>query len=105
MKTLKVKIEGEYLMENKNQKPKRFSVTWTKNITRILLIIGVIGGMTSFIWSVLDKDPCSEMGIAWVTEIVAVALGYFVRGFKDTKESEKVRLLERRIEYSEELKG
>lgn len=45
------------------------------------------------------------MGIAWVTEIVAVALGYFVRGFKDTKESEKVRLLERGIEYSEELKG
>ena len=98
MKTLKAKIEGENIMENKNQRPKRFSVTWTKNITRILLIIGVIGGMTPFILSLLDKDPCSEMGIAWVTEIVAVALGYF-------KESEKVRLLESGIEYSEELKG
>ncbi len=85
----------------KKDKVKRFTVTWTKNITRILLIIGVIGGMAPFILSLLDKDPCSEMGIAWVTEIVAVALGYFVRGFKDTKEQEKVRLLENGISYEE----
>lgn len=85
----------------KKDKVKRFTVTWTKNITRILLIIGVIGGMAPFILSLCDKDPCSEMGIAWVTEIVAVALGYFVRGFKDTKEQEKVRLLESGISYEE----
>lgn len=52
------------------------------------------------------------MGIAWVTEIVAVALGYFVRGFKDTKEEEKVRLQEKAmdgglefIDLEEEAKG
>lgn len=84
------------------QRPKRYGTTWTKNITRWLLIIGVINGMTPFILSLLDKEPCVEMGIAWVTEIVAVALGYFVRGFKDTKESEKVRLMEENgIEYTE----
>lgn len=75
-------------------KRKRYGVTWTKRITRDLLIIGVIGGAMPFVLSFLDKEPCTEMGIAWVTEIVAVALGYFVRGFKDTKESEKVRLQE-----------
>jgi hypothetical protein len=81
-------------MENKNRRPKRFGLTWTKQITKWLLIIGVINGMAPFVLSVFDKEPCVEMGIAWVTEIVAVALGYFVRGFKDTKESEKVRLIE-----------
>lgn len=75
-------------------RPKRFGMTWTKNITRWLLIIGVINGIMPYILSACGKDPCSEMGIAWVTEIVAVALGYFVRGFKDTKESEKVRMCE-----------
>jgi len=81
-------------MENKNRRPKRFGLTWTKQITKWLLIIGVINGMAPFVLSVFDKEPCVEMGIAWVTEIVAVSLGYFVRGFKDTKESEKVRLIE-----------
>lgn len=84
-------------MENKNRRPKRFGLTWTKQITKWLLIIGVINGMAPFVLSVFDKEPCVEMGIAWVTEIVAVALGYFVRGFKDTKESEKVRLIEENI--------
>lgn len=84
-------------MMRKNNK-KRFTITWTKNITRSLLIVGVICGMTPFVLSYLGKEPCVEMGIAWVTEIVAVALGYFVRGFKDTKEEEKVRLQEKAMD-------
>lgn len=88
------------------RKRKRYGVTWTKRITRDLLIIGVIGGAMPFVLSFLDKEPCTEMGIAWVTEIVAVALGYFVRGFKDTKESEKVRLQELKMGIeSEEYYG
>lgn len=81
-----------------NRKPKRWGITRTQKITKYLLIIGVMGGMTPFILSAFDKEPCSEMGIAWITEIVAVCLGYFVRGFKDTKESEKVRLIEEKLE-------
>ena len=53
------------------------------------------------------------MGIAWVTEVVAVTLGYFVRGFKDTKEQEQVRLKEKEMDAEgtiinlneEEIKG
>ena len=77
-----------------NKRPKRFGVTWTKNITRILLIVGVVEATAPYILSAFGKEPCETMGAAWVTEIVAVALGYFVRGFKDTKESEQVRLYE-----------
>lgn len=90
----------------KHQRPKRFGITWTKKVTRYLLIIGVVNGTAPFILSIFDKEPCVEMGIAWVTEIVAVALGYFVRGFKDTKESEKTRLQEMQIQTEEsEVEG
>lgn len=65
-------------------------------------MIGVVNGTIPFILSAFDKDPCVEMGIAWVTEIVAVALGYFVRGFKDSKESEKIRLMEEREDRKRE---
>lgn len=82
----------------KRKKVKRFSLTWTKQITRALLILGVMGGMAPYFLSVFDKQPCTEMGIAWVTEIVAVALGYFVRGFKDTKSEEDTRLREKQID-------
>ena len=97
----------------KRQKVKRFGVTWTKNITRSLLIVGVINGMAPFFLSAFNKEPCTEMGIAWVTEVVAVTLGYFVRGFKDTKEQEQVRLKEKEMDAEgtiidldeEEIKG
>lgn len=82
----------------KNQRIKKFGITWTKSITRNLLVVGVICGMAPFFLSMMDKEPCVEMGIAWVTEIVAVTLGYFVRGFKDTKEQEKVRLQEKAMD-------
>lgn len=82
----------------KRKKVRKFSLTWTKQITRSLLILGVMGGMAPYFLSVFDKQPCTEMGIAWVTEIVAVALGYFVRGFKDTKSEEDTRLREKQID-------
>lgn len=88
-----------------NRRPKQFGITWTKKITKWLLIIGVVNGTVPFILSMFDKEPCVEMGIAWVTEIVAVALGYFVRGFKDTKESEKIRIQEAKIEKESEVLG
>ena len=88
-----------------NRRPKQFGITWTKKITKWLLIIGVVNGTAPFILSMFDKEPCVEMGIAWVTEIVAVALGYFVRGFKDTKESEKIRIREAKIEKESEVLG
>lgn len=77
-------------------------ITWTKKIVRYLLIIGVINGTLPFILSAFGKDPASEMGIAWVTEIVAVSLAYFIRGFKDTKEEENVRLRELELKLREE---
>lgn len=76
--------------------------TLTKRITYSLIIIGTIGGYIPYILSLLDKEPVEELGIAWVTGIVGVALGYFVRGFKDTQAEKQhdleVREFERGID-------
>lgn len=64
---------------------KRMGKTYTKKLTRNLLIIGTLGGFFPYILSFCGKEPVSELGQVWVLGIVAVCLGYFVRGFKDTK--------------------
>lgn len=78
----------------KGKKNKAFTLTWTKKITRALLIIGVVMAIIPYILAIFDKQPCTEMGIAWITEIVAVCLGYFIRGFKDTQSEAKQHLEE-----------
>lgn len=76
--------------------------TYTKKLTRNLLIVGAINGTMPFVLSYLDKDPVYALGETWVLGIVAVCLGYFVRGFKDSKEASnddyRRKRLERRME-------
>lgn len=82
----------------KKNRKKRRRMTMTKRVTTALLIIGVIGGLLPYVLSMFDKQPVESMGIAWVTEIVAVCLGYFVRGYVDTNAEEKMK-------YERELNG
>lgn len=67
---------------------KKMNKTYTKKLTRNMLIISTIGGFTPYMLSFFGKEPVGEVGIAWITAIAAMTLGYFVRGFKDTR-SEK----------------
>lgn len=66
--------------------------TYTKKVVQAVLIIGVLGGITPFILSAFGRDPVSELGIAWVTEIVAVCIGYFCKAYFETKQERKQRL-------------
>lgn len=84
------------------KKPKKFTLTWTKQITRWLLIIGVLCAIAPYVLSIFDKQPCETMGVAWVTEIVAVCLGYFVRGFKDSQAEAKQNLDEMKFNAEKE---
>ena len=63
--------------------------TFTKKAVKALLIIGVINGMLPFVLSFFDKEPVYEMGVAWVTEIVAVILGYLCKSYFETKQQRK----------------
>lgn len=66
--------------------------TYTKKVVQAVLIIGVMGGITPFILSAFGREPVSELGIAWVTEIVAVCIGYFCKAYFETKQERKQRL-------------
>lgn len=64
-------------------------LTFTKVAVTWLLRIGVVCGMLPFVLSAFGKDPVAEMGIAWVTEIVAVILGYLCKAYFETKAEKK----------------
>ena len=57
-----------------------------------MLIIGVINGTMPFVLSAFGKEPTAELGIAWITEIVAVILGYMAKAYFETKQERKQNL-------------
>ena len=63
--------------------------TYTKKAVKALLILGVINGTLPYVLSFFGKEPVAEMGIAWVTEIVAVILGYLCKSYFETKAQRK----------------
>ena len=71
-----------------------FTKTFTKKITFAMLIVGTISANIPYLLSFLGKEPVAALGITWVTGVVAISLGYFVRGFKDTNAERKQNLRE-----------
>lgn len=67
--------------------------TFTKIAVRILLIIGVINGMIPYVLAAFDKEPSVALGVAWITEVIAVIIGYMCKAhFDKNKERENDRL-------------
>ena len=60
--------------------------TFTKIAVRILLIIGVLNAEIPYILAFAGKEPVESIGIAWITEIVAVILGYMCKAYFETKQ-------------------
>lgn len=48
--------------------------------------------MVPYLLALMDKEPVSELGVAWVTEIVAVILGYLCKAYFETKQQKKQEL-------------
>ena len=65
--------------------------TYTKIVVKWMLIIGVINSEIPYILSALGKDPCISLGISWITEIIAVILGYLIKSFLGKKEEENLK--------------
>lgn len=63
--------------------------TYTKLAVKWLLVLGCINGTLPFVLSAFGRDPVSDMGIAWVTEIVGVTLGYLCKAYFETKQQRK----------------
>lgn len=66
--------------------------TYTKKAVQALLIIGCIGGMMPFILSIFGRDPVTELGIAWITGVIATIIGYLMKAYFETKQQKKQEL-------------
>ncbi len=56
----------------------------------------------SYLLAFLGREQIAEtLSITVVTSVIAVMLGYFMKSFKETKEEEKVRLIEQKREREE----
>lgn len=66
--------------------------TFTKTAVKCLLVLGAVNGTMPFVLSFCGKEPVDAMGIAWITEIVAVILGYLCKSYFETKQEAKQAL-------------
>ena len=74
--------------------------TYTKRAVKALLIVGVINGSVPYILSAFGREPVSDLGIAWVTGVVAVMVGYMGKSYFETKQERKQDFEE--LKYMEE---
>jgi len=74
--------------------------TYTKRAVKALLIVGVINGSVPYILSAFGREPVSDLGIAWVTGVVAVMVGYMGKAYFETKQERKQDFEE--LKYMEE---
>lgn len=83
-------------MEKKRRKPKRGNFkTFTKKWVGRLMYIAVIDLQLSYLLAFLGREQIAEeLSRTIVLEIVGVMLGYFGKSYFETRESEKVRILE-----------
>lgn len=73
---------------------KKIGETYTKRAVFLLLIVGVISSEIPYILSLFGKQPNEALGIAWITEVVAVIIGYMCKAYFETKQEQKQRLEE-----------
>lgn len=64
----------------------------SKKIAIIIVGFGLLDIQLAYVLAFLDKPVPESLTIAIVTEIVAVALGYFIKAFKSKKEEEQIKL-------------
>ena len=80
-------------------------MTFTKVKVDFLLTAGVIGAFIPYILAAFGKEPVQAIGLAWITEIVAVILGYYIKSYKETKAEEEQKLENRKQEFEEYMVG
>lgn len=67
-----------------------------------ILYIALFDLQLSYLLAFLGREQIAEtLSITVVTEVIAVILGYFLKAYFETREEEKVRLIEQRREIEE----
>ncbi len=83
-------------MEKKKKRPTRSNFkTFTKKWVGRLMYIAVIDLQLSYMLAFLGREQIAEtLSQTVVVEIIGVMLGYFGKSYFETREAEKIRLLE-----------
>lgn len=78
-------------------------ITYTKKMMNKIIFVALLDLQIPFILAFLGKEQIAEtLGITIVTEIIGVFLVYCAKSFFETRESEKVRLIEEKLKTKEE---
>jgi len=78
----------------KKRKKKQAEQTFTKKLVIAMLIVGVLNAEIPFVLSAFGKDPVVTIGRLWITQIIAVIVGYYVKSYFGKKAEEDTRLKE-----------
>ena len=78
--------------------------TYTKKAVKALLIVGVLNAEIPYLLAYLGREPCTELAIAGSLRSLR-DFGVFVQSYFETKEQEKNKLQEKRLEKGQEVAG
>lgn len=89
-------------MAKKNKKKK---YQMSKVLTAFILIVAIVDLQLSYALAFMEKEIAETLSVAIVTEIVAVVLGYFIKSFNETKEAERIKLQNAKLQNEKSDRG
>ena len=73
-------------------------ITSTKVFFSFLAVSCVTGSLFPYFLSAMGKEPCIELGIAFVINTLGLFVTYAIKAYKGKKQAEITRLKEKRME-------
>lgn len=97
-------LDVDLVDDNASKKDKKKVRQYTKKWVDIILTVSLIDVQFCFVLAFLGKDQIAEtLGIAIITEIVAIGLGYMLKAFFETNSQKKNELEMERIKRTYEV--
>lgn len=97
-------LDVDLLDDNASEKDKKKVRQYTKKWVDIILTVSLIDVQLCFVLAFLGKDQIAEtLGIAIITEIVAIGLGYMLKAYFETNSQKKTELEMERIKRTYEV--
>ena len=97
-------LDVDLIDDNASEKDKKKVRQYTKKWVDIILTVSLIDVQMCFVLAFLGKDQIAEtLGIAIITEIVAIGLGYMLKAFFETNSQKKNELEMERIKHTYEV--
>lgn len=91
-------LDVDLVDDNASEKSKKKIRQYTKVWVNIILTVSLIDIQLCFVLAFLDKTQIAEtLGVAILTEVVAIALGYMIKAFFETSSQKKNELEMERI--------